>query len=92
MVSSLLNESHNWNSSNSYKDQSMDFDDYDLNDQNFNESSTVTYKLSPMIVAISITQIIFTIFGIFLKFLIIYYEQFGRDTQKRPLLNRVSTK
>ena len=47
MGSSLLNESHNWNSSNSYKDQSMDFDDYDLNDQNFNESSTVTYKLSP---------------------------------------------
>ena len=98
---SFLNESYNWNSSNSFNDQSMDFDDSDLNNQHLanlsiiptNKSSKVTSpRHFPVIavVAISITQTIFTIFGIFLKSLIIYYEHFGRDTKKRPLLNRVS--
>ena len=92
---SFLNESHNWNSSNSYQDQSMDFYDSDFNDQNFtnltNESSTVASQHSQLIVVVSITitQTILTIFGAFLKFLIIYYEHFGRDSQKRPLRNRV---
>ena len=89
---SFLNESHN-----SYQDQSMDFYDSDFNDQNFtnltNESSTVaSHQHSQLIVVVSITitQTILTIFGAFLKFLIIYYENFGRDSQKRPLRNRVS--
>ena len=35
-------------------------------------------------------QIIFIFMGVSLKCLIIYFEHFGRDTQKRSLLNRVS--
>ena len=57
------------------------------------ESSTVaSHQHSQLIVVVSITitQTILTIFGAFLKFLIIYYEHFGRDSQKRPLRNRVS--
>ena len=79
----------------------MDFGDSDLNNQHLSNLSIISTNKSlnvtsprqlPVIavVAISITQTIFTIFGIFLKSLIIYYEHFGRDTKKRPLLNRVS--
>ena len=90
---SFLNESHDWrwNSfNNSYKDQSLDF--YHSDQNLTNESSTVVSKHSQLIVVVSITitQTILTIIGTFLQFLIIYYEHFGRDSQKRPLLNRVS--
>ncbi len=90
---SFLNKSHNWNSSNSYKDQSLDFYHSDQNLANLtNESSTVVSQHSQLIVVVSITitQTILTIFGTFLQLLIIYYEHFGKDSQKRPLLNRVS--
>ena len=93
---SFLNESHDWrwNSfNNSYKDQSLDFYHSDQNLTNLtNESATVVSQHSQLIVVVSITitQTILTIIGTFLQFLIIYYEHFVRDSQKRPLLNRVS--
>ena len=39
---------------------------------------------------LTIIQIIFITLGMVLKSMIIYFEQFGRDTQKRSLFNRVS--
>ena len=79
--------------------ETMD-NDLDLVDPNVsylpldNESSTVnsTDFLGPPVIVIPLTIIraIFSILGIILKLMIIFYEHFGRDTQKRPLLNRVS--
>ena len=81
--------------------ETMDYE-LDLVDLNFsypllpldNESSTVngTDSLGPPVIVIPLTIIraVFSILGIILKLMIIFYEHFGRDTQKRPLLNRVS--
>ena len=41
-------------------------------------------------VPVTIVQIVFVILGMILKAMIVYFEHFGRDTQKRSLLNRVS--
>ena len=40
---------------------------------------------------LTILSIIFVVLGMILKAMIIYFEHFGRDTQKRSLLNRVGT-
>ena len=40
---------------------------------------------------LTILSIIFVVLGMILKAMIIYFEHFGRDTQKRSLLNRVRT-
>ena len=39
---------------------------------------------------LTIIQIIFLTLGMVLKSMIIYFEHFGRDAQKRSLFNRVS--
>ena len=39
---------------------------------------------------LTIIQMIFLTLGMVLKSMIIYFEHFGRDTQKRSLFNRVS--
>ena len=39
---------------------------------------------------LTIIQIIFITLGMVLKSMIIFFEHFGRDTQKRSLFNRVS--
>ena len=49
-----------------------------------------TMDLDLIISVLAVIQIIFIILGMVLRSMIIYFEQFGRDTQKRSLLNRVS--
>ena len=41
-------------------------------------------------VPLTVLQIIFVLLGMILKTMVIYFEHFGRDSQKRSLLNRVS--
>ena len=41
-------------------------------------------------VSLTVLQIIFVMLGMILKTMIVYFEHFGRDSQKRSLLNRVS--
>ena len=49
-----------------------------------------TMDLDLIISVLTVIQIIFIILGMVLRSMIIYFEQFGRDPQKRSLLNRVS--
>ena len=53
-------------------------------------TETNQLDLSLLEVSFALLQIIFVAVGMVLKAMIIYFEHFGRDTQKRSLLNRVS--
>ena len=45
-----------------------------------------------LVLTLTILQVMFIIFGIILKLMIVYFEHFGRDSQKRSLVNRVNQK
>ena len=53
-------------------------------------TETDQLDLSLLELPLAFLQLIFVALGMILKAMIIYFEHFGRDTQKRSLLNRVS--
>ena len=59
---------------------------------NASEISGIDVNMDLELIAfvIKTIQIIFLALGTVLKSMIIYFERFGRDTQKRSLFNRVS--
>ena len=68
---------------------------FDLN-SNVNESileeddTKANVDLDLIVWPLTIFQMIFIILGVILKLMIIYFEHYGRDSQKRSLVNRVS--
>ena len=58
-----------------------------------NETAKSNQRLDLLVfeAPLTILSIIFVVLGMILKAMIIYFEHFGRDTQKRSLLNRVRT-
>ena len=56
-----------------------------------NETAKSNQRLDLLVfeAPLTILSIIFVVLGMILKAMIIYFEHFGRDTQKRSLLNRV---
>ena len=67
-------------------------DDWDNSTFIWTNETTETDQLDLLLLELplAILQLIFVALGMILKAMIIYFEHFGRDTQKRSLLNRVS--